>query len=488
MGEFIFATGIENSYPIAFSDDRSSRRRDQMLETGHYLRWEDDFRLVRELGIDYLRYGPPYYLVQEASGECNFNVSLERIGISQTFDMRRKLDRLYANDRNITPIIDLCHFGLPDWANGFRDPDWPKKFAQYAAQFAREFPEVRLYTPVNEIYVAANFSGQLGFWNEGEASEKGFVAALSNLCRANVLAMEAILDEQPDAVFIQSESSEYFHPVTEADVEAADFLNKKRFLSLDLSYGHPVDSEMFRHLMRHGMSEADYDFFMRPADPGRRTRMLRHCVMGNDYYATNEHWVNGAARTRNHHRDDPERRHYYNAGEIFGYYVITHQYYDRYHLPVMHTETNRADRDRQCTDPENKLDEAHDWLQKQWANVLRLRQDGVPIVGFTWYPLVDLRGWDKLLREGNMDWVPAGLCDKDRNVRRAGKLYRELIKSWRDRLREPAVPTRGQARPETAEWSEAGPEAAGGATRPLDAVQRAERVARDIRALNPGIR
>jgi len=28
------------------------------------------------------------------------------------------------------------------------------------------------------------------------------------------------------------------------------------------------------------------------------------------------------------------------SGEIFGYHTITLQYYDRYHLPIMHTETN----------------------------------------------------------------------------------------------------------------------------------------------------
>ena len=50
--------------------------------------------------------------------------------------------------------------------------------------------------------------------------------------------------------------------------------------------------------------------------------------MGNDYYWTNEHHIDSKGRIS-------------NSGEIFGYYVITHQYYRRYRLPVMHTETNR---------------------------------------------------------------------------------------------------------------------------------------------------
>ena len=49
--------------------------------------------------------------------------------------------------------------------------------------------------------------------------------------------------------------------------------------------------------------------------------------MGNDYYITNEHIVRPDGTI------EP-------SGEIFGYYVITHQYFSRYRLPVMHTETN----------------------------------------------------------------------------------------------------------------------------------------------------
>lgn len=60
---FLFATGIENSYPVITGKDGNDKRRDQMAEGRHYAHWREDFRLVRELGIEYLRYGPPYYKV-----------------------------------------------------------------------------------------------------------------------------------------------------------------------------------------------------------------------------------------------------------------------------------------------------------------------------------------------------------------------------------------------------------------------------------------
>ena len=56
-GEFMFATGIECSYPrIA-----GGTRRDLLAECGHYDRWREDLALTHGLGLRVLRYGLPYY-------------------------------------------------------------------------------------------------------------------------------------------------------------------------------------------------------------------------------------------------------------------------------------------------------------------------------------------------------------------------------------------------------------------------------------------
>ena len=60
---FVFATGIECSYPTV-SDVAGRRVRvDQLEQTFHYHYWQQDLALVRELGLRWLRYGPPYYRV-----------------------------------------------------------------------------------------------------------------------------------------------------------------------------------------------------------------------------------------------------------------------------------------------------------------------------------------------------------------------------------------------------------------------------------------
>lgn len=57
----MFATGIENSYPTILLPNGNMWRVDELEKTGHYERWEEDYNLVREMGISFLRYGPPLY-------------------------------------------------------------------------------------------------------------------------------------------------------------------------------------------------------------------------------------------------------------------------------------------------------------------------------------------------------------------------------------------------------------------------------------------
>ncbi len=385
----MFATGIENSAPTI---NGGRTRVDEMERCGHYQRWQEDFALVQEIGIDFLRFGPPLHRTWLGPGRHDW--AFADVAFA---DLQR---------RNIVPIVDLCHFGVPDWIGDFQNPDFPELFCHYAQAFATRFPWVQLYTPVNEMFICATFSARYGWWNEQLASDRAFVTALKHLVKANVLAMQAILRVRPDAIFVQSESSEYFHAESPAAIAPAELLNAQRFLSLDLNYGRRVDSEMYEYLRDNGMTRDEYHFFL-----GKR--MKQHSIMGNDYYVTNEHRVAEDGTTR-------------ASGEIFGYSEITRQYHDRYRLPVMHTETNLV---------EGPLGtEAVDWLWKQWANVLRVRNDGVPIVGFTWYSLTDQIDWDSALREENGTVNALGLFDLDRQIRPVGRAYQRLISQWQDVL------------------------------------------------------
>jgi beta-glucosidase/6-phospho-beta-glucosidase/beta-galactosidase len=385
----MFATGIENSIPTIHG---GRTRVDQMESCGHYKHWKTDFDCVEELGIRYLRYGPPLHICYRGPGQYDWEFADMALA-----DLRR---------REIIPIVDLCHFGVPDWIGNFQNPDFPQLFALYAAEFAERYPWIQLYTPVNEMFVCAVFSARYGWWNEQLKSDQAFVTALKIIVKANVMAMIEILKRRPDAIFIQSESSEYFHADSPDAIHAAELRNRWRFLSLDLNYGNRVNSDMYEYLLDNGMTREEYNWFL-------THRLKQHCILGNDYYYTNEHRVFADGHSE-------------ASGEVFGYAEITRQYYERYGLPIMHTETNLRE------GPTGQ--EAVHWLWKEWANVLRIRNVGIPTVGFTWYSLTDQKDWDTGLREANDRLHPVGLFDLDRNIRPVGRAYKKLIADWRDLL------------------------------------------------------
>ena len=164
--------------------------------------------------------------------------------------------------RNIIPIVDLCHFGVPDWIGNFQNPDFPELFAGYAEAFARRFPWVQLYTPINEMFVCAAFSASMAGGTSSCTTDRAFVTALKHIVKANVLAMHAILEVRPDAIFIQSESSGILSRGESGGDQTAEIMNARRFLSLDLNYGRRVDSEMYEFLMDNGMTRDEYHFFL----------------------------------------------------------------------------------------------------------------------------------------------------------------------------------------------------------------------------------
>lgn len=69
---------------------------------------------------------------------------------------------------------------------------------------------------------------------------------------------------------------------------------------------------MYEFLLDNGMTREEYHFFL-------KHNLKHHCIMGNDYYVTNEHRVSADGGV-------------VAAGEVFGYDEITSQYYKRYQL------------------------------------------------------------------------------------------------------------------------------------------------------------
>lgn len=381
----LVATGIECSYPTV----QGGRRRDELEGTRHYSRWREDLELCRSIGATYVRYGLPYYRMHLGPGRYDWDFADMVLPVFW--------------ELGLIPIVDLCHFGVPDWVGGFANRDWPAHFAEYAAAFAERYPWIKFYTPVNEMLVCARFSGLYGLWNEQKASDRDFVAAHATQCRASLLALGEILRRRPDAVFIQSEIAEVYlerWPRTRGDVQ---FRNRFRFITFDFLYGAPPHADVLNYLYDNGLRREDYDWFMEHG-----AGAAAHCVLGMDYYSNNERTVqcDGSVSME---------------GAMLGWGVIALDYYRRYYRPMMLTETNAIERGG---------DETTQWLLRTWHQAQHLRHHGVPMIGYTWYSLTDQIDWNIQLREIRNEVTPNGLYTLDRQPREAAKVFRELAHTY----------------------------------------------------------
>lgn len=375
--EFILATGIECSAPTILG----GRRRDQLELTGHQARYAEDFAAVAGLGVRYLRYGIPFHVVARTEGRYDWTWTDRAMTALQV--------------AGIEPIVDLMHFGVPDRLTGFGDPRLPAVFTDYAAAFADRFPWVRWYTPVNEPFISALFSARYGWWNEQGTTDAAFVQAMANTATCAIEGMRVIRQRRSDARFLQSDACESYLAATAGPWarRAADALQERSWLGFDLTYGHPVSPRMRRWLLGAGLA------------PERLVWLEQHgtsdgCVIGLDYYEGNEHVVGADGEP------SPAVRR--------GLGALAREVHDRYGLPFMLAETN------------NVTERAVPWLTETWNDILELRAEGLPAIGYCWYSLTDQIDWDTCMREANDRVNTLGLVDLDRVVRPVGSVYAGL--------------------------------------------------------------
>jgi hypothetical protein len=240
----------------------------------------------------------------------------------------------------ITVIADLLSLRRSVVARRLSDPAFPVLFAEYARAFARRYPWIRHFTPVNEIFVAANFSALKGWWNECETSDRAFVRAMRNLCMAHELAVEAISPSGPTRSSCRANRSSTSTPGPGAQMNA-ERMNGLAHLSLDLTTGHELAPGMARFLNEHGVTSNDLSFFRE-----RRAAGQRLARRGLPSHVRASHRI-----SRARHRD---------ACDADGTSPARDAYHERYRLPIFPAGRTASDL-------------AVDWLDRQWSDILAPR-------------------------------------------------------------------------------------------------------------------
>jgi len=354
--DFIWASGIEDTF-VPQTRPRH-RALDEYQLIGHYQHWREDLHLARELGLDAIRWGVPWYRVEPLPGEFDWRWTDQVIPY-------------LVEELKITPIIDLMHYGCPFWLyDEFVNADYPQLVASYAAEFARRYRQwVRWYTPLNEPHVNAVWCGQRGIWPPYLRGEKGYVRLIMQLVKGILRTVRALQSVDPNAVMVHVEAtgiSRSGHP----DFEARAATEQARgFLTYDLLTGRITpEHPLFDWLSGNNVHPKDLETIAGQA--------ITLDVVGLNFYPQ---WS-----TREFQRNEKGQMVYRivdRAGT--GFTRLVESYAQRYGAPIIITETSARGSARVRTN----------WLDASLAAVKELRGRGVPVFGYTWFPMFTMYDW-----------------------------------------------------------------------------------------------
>jgi len=151
----------------------------------HYRRWQDDVRLMRELGLTAYRFSIAWSRVLP-QGRARINPN--GLGFYE-----RLVDALLAHD--IQPMVTLYHWDLPaalDDHGGWLNPDIADWFAEYAQAVFRALDgRVRLWVTLNEPWVVTDGGYLRGLLAPGHRNRFEAPIAAHNLLRAHASAVQA---------------------------------------------------------------------------------------------------------------------------------------------------------------------------------------------------------------------------------------------------------------------------------------------------------
>jgi dTDP-4-dehydrorhamnose reductase len=355
---------------------------DQLEQSGHARR-ASDLDLFAALGMRALRYP---VLWERTAPE-----GLESADWSWADARLARLREL-----NLRPIVGLLHHGSGPRHTGLVDPHFPEKLAAYARAVAERFPWVEDYTPVNEPLTTARFSGLYGHWYPHECSDRTFLRALVNQCRAVVLSMRAVREVNPRARLVQTEDLGKTHS-TRALRYQADFENERRWLSFDLLAGRVTrEHPLWYYVCCHGVTAVELEWFAEnPCPPG---------LLGVNYYITSERFLDerisrypAGTRGGNGRQAyaDVEAVRVLSEG-VAGPRALLAEAWGRYGLPLAVTEAHLG-----CTREEQLR-----WLVEVWDAASSLRREGVDVRAVTAWSLLGAFDWDSLVTRGAGHYEP----------------------------------------------------------------------------------
>jgi beta-glucosidase len=358
-GTLHFALGIEDTFvPQSRPGERPI---DEYELTDHYRFYAEDLALAKDAGAGMLRWGIPWHRVNPEPGHYDWSW----------------LDRVFARfaELELRPVVDLLHYGTPLWLEGeFDNADYPQRVAEYSVAVAERYRDtVTDYTPVNEPMIHALFSGEYAYWPPYLSGPEGLVRMSTQLALGFQQAQRGIAEVLGDrATFVHVDAGMRYDGDASRTDEIAH-LREQVWLVEDLATGR-VDSghPLAAFLARSGASDDTLAALVAGA--------VQPDVVGVNYYP--RHSTELLRDGEFHGGGFADPRPVRDDGTA-GLEELLRQAAARYNAPVALTET--------CVT--GTIAERAEWLDASLASIANLRDEGVDVVAYTWWPLFDMYEW-----------------------------------------------------------------------------------------------
>jgi beta-glucosidase/6-phospho-beta-glucosidase/beta-galactosidase len=318
---------------------RSRRERlDLLASTRHDLTAADDYRQLKALGVQTMRDGVRWHLVEKTPDKYDW---------SSVDGMLRA-----ANAAGVQVIWDLFHYGWPDGLDIF-DASFVERFARFAGAVAlrvrQESDAIPMYCPVNEISYFAWAGGSqklMGPFRSDQAEP-----LKRQLVRASIAAINAVRTVDPRARIVHAEPVINVEPASKRDIAAAAAFNAFQFEAIDMISG--------RTCPELGGSPDNVD------------------ILGLNFYPDNQWFLKGNTIPLGHHMYKP----------LSDLLLACHS---RYGCSMIISETGAEGSARAS------------WLHYVVGEVLTAISEGADVDGVCLYPITDYPGWTngRLCRTG----------------------------------------------------------------------------------------
>ncbi len=396
----------------------------------HYHRFREDVALMKELGLKSYRFSISWpRVLPDGTGKPN----AAGLGFYSAL-----VDALC--EAGIEPLVTLYHWDLPQALyekGGWKNPDSSDWFSAYAKLMTDTLGDrVRYWMTFNEPQIFVGLGYRIGVHAPFEhASDEDILAISRNVLLAHGKAVREIRAALGDRAQIGlAPTGDCYLPEGEgpAAVEAArakSFCLGSDFFMSNVWWADPIflgrlpeeaesrfGDRMFRFTSEEwALVHQRLDFYGYNVYQGAVTYGPQgHYEAGAHY---DEHGYAGCPLTSFNWHVTPD-----------ALYYCSKFLYERYGLPVLVTENGMADYDWVALDGKVHDPQRIDFLHRYLLSLRRAAEDGIPVLGYTCWSLMDNLEWSAGFDQ-RFGLIYVDYRTQERTIKDAGHWYRGVILS-----------------------------------------------------------